>query len=143
YAGGYYGGGRYREYYAYGRGVGFADFPPPVPRPLDRPIGYPYYPSHINPPVVVAKPVVPPSYQPAYLLVHVPANAEVRLDDTPTRQVGAARLFQTPPLTPNVVHIYDVHVRWPEGGRVVEQRKQVTVKAGERSEVSFVNGNGN
>src|SRR5437763_6784079 len=43
YAGGYYGGGRYREYYGYGRGVGFADFPGPIPAPLDRPIGYPIY----------------------------------------------------------------------------------------------------
>jgi len=156
YAGGYYGGSRYRDYYSFGRGVGFADFPGPIPGNLDRPIWdlrNSYVPWH--PPVPPAAVVVPPPpvvvapasravaavNQPAYLLVHVPPAAEVRLDDQPTRQAGADRLFMTPPLTPNVVHLYEVTARWPEGGRMVEQRRQVSVKAGERSEVSFANGN--
>jgi uncharacterized protein (TIGR03000 family) len=147
FAGGYYGGGRYREYYAYGRGIGFADFPGPVPRPLDVPIGYghPLYhrPGAADPPIVIVPPANAAAYQPAYLLVRVPPTAEILLDDAPTRQVGAERLFVTPPLTPGVVHIYDVHVRWQEGGRVVEDRKQVTVRSGEKTEVVFGNGNGN
>src|SRR5262249_37440338 len=34
---GYYGGGRYREYFSYGRGYGLANFPGPLP---NYPSGY-------------------------------------------------------------------------------------------------------
>src|SRR4051794_838257 len=37
---GHYGGGRYREYYGYGRGYGLADHPGPVPPSLVETGGY-------------------------------------------------------------------------------------------------------
>jgi uncharacterized protein (TIGR03000 family) len=126
-AAGYYGGSRYREYYAFGRGYGMANFPGPVPGPLDRPI-YPVRP-------VVAVPVVHAA--PAKLLVRVPEGAEVWLEGVKTTQGGTDRLFASPPLPPDVVHVYEVRARWTEDGRAAEQTQQVLVSGGRVAEVRF------
>jgi uncharacterized protein (TIGR03000 family) len=130
---GYFGGGRYREYYSYGRGYGLANFPGPLP---DYRYGYGPRPLVAYPmPVLPVMPVGPP--QPAYLDVAVPADAELWIDDGSTRQTGPSRAFVTPPLHPGSEFTYQVRARWTDAGGTVDQVRPVAVRAGERVPVEF------
>jgi uncharacterized protein (TIGR03000 family) len=123
---GYYGGGRYREYYSFGRGYGFAEFPDSVPgRWWLRPgRGYTTY----SFPVPVAEPVEPV----ARLEVHVPADADVWLEGSQTRQRGTTRWFVSPALEPGRQYAYEVRFRWLEDGRALERTDTINVRAGDR-----------
>jgi uncharacterized protein (TIGR03000 family) len=146
-AAGYYGGGRYREYYSYGRGYGWANYPGPVPGPVYR---HEY--SSVLPPQRL-RPTAPPPAPPihphltsspggnvAYLAVQVPADAEVWLEGTKTRQSGASRLFVSPPLQAGGHYAYSVRARWTEDGRETEQTQEVVIRPGERASVRFPTG---
>jgi len=139
---GYYGGGRYREYYNFGRGYGLANFPDSLPRyPYADPYGDRVRHVWTSPPAAAA---VDPSVVPAlprepvvYLEVQVPADAEIRLDGTTTKQTGTTRLFVSPPLKAGEEYTYEVRVRWTNNGRAVEQVRQVAVHAGDRLRLTF------
>jgi uncharacterized protein (TIGR03000 family) len=131
---GYYGGGRYTEYYSYGRGIGIANFPDPLP-------GYPYsygpwhgFRSHAAPVVIVD---APPAGLQAAVDVQSPAGAELWIEGVKTEQAGASRSFLSPPLTPGKRYTYEIRARWKEGGREVEQKQEVVIQAGSRVNVSF------
>ena len=144
YSAGYYGGGRYREYYSYGRGYGVANHPGPVTGPGLPPdyrgsVRNPVY-YHAAP---VTKPAPPPIMQGekvAHILVEVPADAEVWIEDQKTQQGGASRWFISPALEANLVYEYRIRARWTEQGQQVEQTQRVRVQAGERPTVSFPTG---
>lgn len=130
----YYGGANYREYYNFGRGFGFADFPGPI---------YP----HVNP--IIRNRKLPPSSMPldyvptshlfpeARFEVHVPGNAEVWLEGQKTKQTGEVRNFISPPLTPGEDFQYTIKARWQEGGKDVEQVQKVVVHSGSKLNVRF------
>jgi uncharacterized protein (TIGR03000 family) len=139
---GYYGGGRYREYYSYGRGFGLANFPGPYPGPIwpsdnhEPPLVDWIHP----PPLSSAHPFLPASPQTdpiAHLVVQVPADAEVWLEGTKTRQSGTTRTFDSPPLTRGADYGYEIRARWKQDGREMEQVQNVVVHAGERLSVTF------
>jgi uncharacterized protein (TIGR03000 family) len=141
---GYYGGGRYREYYNYGRGYGLANYPPPYTGPLawPNPGGFPR-----RPPAVYAWPLpsdsvafapVAPSDTAAHLVVQVPSEAEVWFEDVKTQQTGATRRFVSPPLVPGTDYSYAIRARWTVDGRAVERTKTVVVHAGNQVSVSFL-----
>jgi uncharacterized protein (TIGR03000 family) len=70
--------------------------------------------------------------------VRVPANAEVWIDGTATKQKGETRTFETPAFRPGSSFTYDIRARWTDsGGKVVDQSRQVTLQAGSRSTVDF------
>jgi uncharacterized protein (TIGR03000 family) len=133
---GYYGGGRYREYYNYGRGYGLANFPMPLP-------GDPYlFPFHTY--YRRVHPVLPPpdalvaiSDSTVVVEVRVPADAEVWFDGAKTQQTGPTRTFVSPPLTPGTDYSYTVRVRWNDAGRAKEEAREVEVHAGDRIRVEF------
>jgi uncharacterized protein (TIGR03000 family) len=145
YSASYYGGGSYREYYAFGRGYGVANYP-------DSLVGPGYPPDYRGPQGLAARfsrsaPVVkqepPPIMQGgkvANILVEVPADAEVWIEDHKTQQAGASREFISPPLERNMVYEYRVRARWTEQGQQVEQTQRISVQAGERPTVSFPTG---
>ena len=132
----YYGGSNYREYYNFGRGFGFADFPGMI---------YP----HVNPIVrnrcLPPKPVLPPNfYVPTSHLfpearfeVHVPGDADVWLEGKKTEQTGEVRNFISPPLTPGDSYLYTIRARWQEGGKDVEQVQRLVVHPGSKLNVRF------
>lgn len=143
---GYYGGARYREYYNYGRGYGWANYPGPVPGPLPA--------SQFNfiaitppkrlPPT--APPPAPPDHsvprsttsdKAAYLTVELPADAEVWLEGVKTQQTGVSRLYISPPLSLGNQYAYTIRARWKDEGREVEQSQEVTVHAGVRLIIRF------
>jgi uncharacterized protein (TIGR03000 family) len=145
YSAGYYGGGRYREYYNFGRGYGVANAPGPLtghgPPPdyrgdVRRKAVYDDAPA-------VAKPEPPPIMQGgkvAHLIVEVPADAEVWIENHKTQQGGASRWFVSPALEDNQVYEYRIRARWTEQGQQVEQTQRLSVQAGERATIGFPTG---
>jgi uncharacterized protein (TIGR03000 family) len=139
---GYYGGGRYTEYYSYGRGYGIANYPGPLPGPglppdyrgpMPRP-GTVYYSPSPEPPMAV---MPAPQDSVAQLHVEVPADAEVWIEGQPTKQAGTTRWFVSPPLNKGQQFEYRIRARWTAAGRPVEQTQQITVKAGDSPTVRF------
>jgi uncharacterized protein (TIGR03000 family) len=86
----------------------------------------------------VAKKTEPaPQAQPGQLRVRLPANATLTVNGNPTRQTGAERSFETPPLEPGKPSVYVLRATWVEQGESVSQEKQVSVEAGKVAEVTF------
>jgi uncharacterized protein (TIGR03000 family) len=69
--------------------------------------------------------------------VKVPLEAEIWFDNHKTAQTGTDRRFITPSLDPGRTFTYDVHARWTEGNRPVDQTRKVTVHAGDQLTVDF------
>jgi uncharacterized protein (TIGR03000 family) len=81
-----------------------------------------------------------PAGQQSYLDVRLPAvaaNAEVLVNDAPTRQTGASRLFITPGLDSQKENIYVVKAKWMENGQPVEQTREIKVPPGRTIVVDF------
>lgn len=131
---GYYGGGRYREYYAFGRGYGVADFPPPLPQ---IPYARPYRTYRVSAAAAPVGPAVVDQPARAYIELHVPADAEVWLEGSKTKQSGTSRTFVSPPLSPAQNFGYDLRVRWSDHGRTLEQKRTLTVQAGQHLVLEF------
>lgn len=74
---------------------------------------------------------------PARLIVEVPANAKVFIDDTPTTSNSAVRTFVTPPLDRAKSYAYTVRVEVMRDGEPVSETKTVPVTAGGISRLSF------
>ena len=72
------------------------------------------------------------------LSVRVPdANADVWLDKVETKQRGAVRSFESPPLEAGKTYRYEVVARWTENGRERAESRTVVGKAGETVAVDF------
>ncbi len=71
--------------------------------------------------------------QPATLKITVPqANTRLTIDDTPTRQSGRERLFETPPLKGNKTYKYTIVARWePNNYTKITRTRVVQFQAGE------------
>jgi uncharacterized protein (TIGR03000 family) len=80
----------------------------------------------------------PSAVAPATIDVHVPTNAEVWFDDTPTDQAGEWRTFTSPPLRPDQVFYYKVRARWNDNGKTVEETRMIEVSAGKTTTVDFI-----
>jgi uncharacterized protein (TIGR03000 family) len=76
---------------------------------------------------------------PASIAVSVPADAKVWFDDSPTQQTGAERSFESPPLKLAKTYSYTITAQWRDAdGTDVIQKRQVSVRANESSNVEFV-----
>lgn len=73
-----------------------------------------------------------------HLMAHVPDNAHVWIEGSPTTQRGPIRDFVSPPLTPGKNYLYTIRVDWMEGSKAVSQTKKVLVRAGELHCLSVV-----
>jgi uncharacterized protein (TIGR03000 family) len=71
--------------------------------------------------------------------VRVPANAEIWVNGVKMHLTGASREFVSPPLTPSQVGTYDLRARWEEDGQQVQRTRRVTVRAGDRLSINFIN----
>jgi uncharacterized protein (TIGR03000 family) len=74
----------------------------------------------------------------AIIDVRLPAEAAILFDGRQTSATGPERRFLSPPLTPGKEYVYEVSVRWHEGGREVTRTRSLPVRAGERLNVTFV-----
>jgi uncharacterized protein (TIGR03000 family) len=70
--------------------------------------------------------------------LRVPADALVWINDSKTEQTGALRRFVSPPLAPKQAFLYDIRCQWEQNGRQQEQTRHVTVRAGDRFTLNFL-----
>jgi len=145
-AAGYYGGGRYNEFYNYGRGYGVANYPGPLPGrglPPDY-RGRPMHHGFVDPlppvPAVKASPLLQGD-KVAHIRIEVPAeDAQVWIEDQRTQQAGKSRWFVSPALEKHQQFEYRIRARWTENGQAVEQTQRINVGAGDSVSVGFPTG---
>jgi uncharacterized protein (TIGR03000 family) len=74
---------------------------------------------------------------PARVVVQLPADARLFVDDDPCPLTSAKRSFNTPDLRPGVTYHYTIRAEVTRDGRAVTESKRVTVRAGEETVVEF------
>jgi uncharacterized protein (TIGR03000 family) len=74
----------------------------------------------------------------ALLTMRVPADAELWFGDYKSKQTGAERTFQTPPLEAGAKYTYKVRMRWMEGGKPREITREIDVRAGENRTIDLL-----
>src|SRR5216683_5998307 len=75
--------------------------------------------------------------RPATLLVYLPADAKLTIDDQPTTSTSAVRRFVTPPLEHGKTFYYTMRTQAVRGDQTVTVRQKVQVRAGEETTVSM------
>jgi uncharacterized protein (TIGR03000 family) len=74
---------------------------------------------------------------PARLVVKLPEDARLFVDDDPCPLTSARRAFDTPQLQPGVTYQYTIRAELTRDGRAVKASKRVLVRAGEETIVEF------
>jgi uncharacterized protein (TIGR03000 family) len=112
-------------------GPASATFVPPAPPAVNV-----FPPAGVVIPVpAVTNPIRGPT--PARLLVRLPADARLTIDGEATRSTGQMRRFISPPLAPGQTFRYTLRVEVTRDGKRQGETKEVTVRAGEESEVTL------
>lgn len=75
---------------------------------------------------------------PATIVVSVPENAKLTIDDNATTSTSAQRTFVTPALTAGKSYHYNVKVEYVQDGKPVVATKKVDVVAGNETKVNFI-----
>lgn len=129
FAPGYY----YTSYPGYG--IGGIGYSPPAygyPVPPNAPPG-PLPPGAADPDNLL--PPVPTGT--ARILVRIPTGARLWIDGEATSQKSAQRTFLTPKLESGRTHAYELRARWNQDGRVVEETREIHVRANRTTRVDF------
>lgn len=77
------------------------------------------------------------SEAPATILVRLPADAKLTIDGATTRSTEEVRTFLSPPLQAGKEYQYTLRAEVTRDGKKVERSREVTVRAGQQSEVVF------
>lgn len=77
--------------------------------------------------------------QRARIVVDLPADAKLYVDDHLMKSTSAHRNFHTPELEPGLRYFYDVRIEVLRDGKAVTESKRVVLKAGQEVAVSFTN----
>ncbi|OAI55200.1 hypothetical protein AYO44_00365 [Planctomycetaceae bacterium SCGC AG-212-F19] len=134
YGGGYYGGGCYGcygcmgGYGCYGAGCWGVPVAPAMQMKPAEPV---------PPPKVDGKPGSAAAALQGKLLVELPDDARLFVDEQRIQAPAGRRTFNTPVLTPGQSYYYMVRVEIDINGKTQEETKQVIVRAGQTSEVAF------
>jgi uncharacterized protein (TIGR03000 family) len=109
--------------------------------------GYGYYPYMNLPGIVITNQPAPIAFytastplpeSAALFRVRVPRDAEIWFSGAKTSQTGAYRLFVTLPLAEGQAFQYEICARWQQEGMEVEHDRQVSVHAGDRLTIDFL-----
>jgi uncharacterized protein (TIGR03000 family) len=73
----------------------------------------------------------------ATLVVSLPPDATLTIDDSATQSTSGTRVFTTPPLTPGKVYHYQLKANLQRDGRTVSASQRVEVRAGEETRVAL------
>jgi len=74
---------------------------------------------------------------PATIVVNLPANAKLTVDDYLTTSTASTRTLQTPALPAGQEFRYTLKVEVVRDGKTVTETKQITVRAGQTTESKF------
>jgi uncharacterized protein (TIGR03000 family) len=73
----------------------------------------------------------------ATIVVSLPADATLTVDDNPTTSTSATRVFASPPLQPGKQYTYTLKAEIVRDGQKVVAEKKVPVRAGQESRVTL------
>src|SRR5262249_45141643 len=73
----------------------------------------------------------------AHLLVELPVNAKLYVDDHLMKSTASRRSFVTPELQPGQTYYYVLRAEVDLDGKTVSETKRVTVRAGQQIQASF------
>lgn len=93
----------------------------------------------VTPPAVW---VPPPRGDAAEITVRVPPDAEVWIEGVKMRQQGSIRRFVSPRLASGKTYSYEIRAVWTEKDRPIDQKQEISLRAGDRSSLTFVSGAG-
>src|SRR5262245_14919094 len=74
---------------------------------------------------------------PATLIVSVPANARLLIDDQPTNMTSSQRVFVSPPLERGYDYVYNLKATLPGNGEPASTTRRITVRAGQTVRVNL------
>jgi uncharacterized protein (TIGR03000 family) len=80
---------------------------------------------------------LPASASPATLVVSLPANGRLTINDAGTVSKGERRVFVSPPLEQGFDYYYTLKAEFPSNGAVLSTIRRVSVRAGEQASVTF------
>ncbi len=113
---------------------------PPAVAPTVPPTAPTTKPGEVLPPPSKPGDVKPPeALAPtrARLIVDVPADATLYIDDTAMKTTSEHRAFRTPDLDPGQTYYYEVRVEAQRDGKPVSQTKRVLLHAGQEAHADF------
>jgi uncharacterized protein (TIGR03000 family) len=73
----------------------------------------------------------------ARLIVEVPADSKVYVDDQAMKTPSETRVYQTPDLEPGQIYYYEVRVEMERDGKVISETKRVVLRAGQEVLADF------
>jgi uncharacterized protein (TIGR03000 family) len=73
--------------------------------------------------------------RPARLVVHLPADARLTVNNTPSTQTSSRRIFNSPPLEPGWRYYYTLKAEVVRDGQRLTTTQQVTLQPGRETEV--------
>jgi uncharacterized protein (TIGR03000 family) len=79
---------------------------------------------------------------PATIIVTLPAEAKLLIDDAATTSTTARRVFVSPTLEPGKEYFYNLKVEFVRDGKTLNAAKKVSVTAGNETTVNFENNEG-
>jgi uncharacterized protein (TIGR03000 family) len=79
--------------------------------------------------------VTPPNM--ATVVVNLPADARLFVDNMPITLTGPVRVFRTPPLQPAMSYTYSLRIELDRGGRTHTDSRTVELQPGKTANVSF------
>jgi uncharacterized protein (TIGR03000 family) len=74
---------------------------------------------------------------PATIVVNVPAEAKVTIDDNATTSTGARRVFVSPALQPGQEYHYTLKAEFVRDGKAETRSERIAVKAGQETTVNL------
>ena len=74
---------------------------------------------------------------PATIMVRLPGDARLTIDGASTSSTQEMRTFISPPLQPGKEYQYTLRAEVTRDGKKVERTREVTVRAGQQSQVTF------
>jgi uncharacterized protein (TIGR03000 family) len=75
--------------------------------------------------------------QSAKLVVELPKDAKLYVDDQPLKSASAKRVFRTPELQPGLSYYYMLRAEVVRDGKAVSKEQRVIVRAGDETRASF------
>jgi uncharacterized protein (TIGR03000 family) len=75
---------------------------------------------------------------PATLIVSLPADATLVIDDTATTSTSSERTFVSPTLNPGIDYNYTLKAEVMRDGKKVQVAEKITVRAGEETRVTLL-----
>jgi uncharacterized protein (TIGR03000 family) len=73
----------------------------------------------------------------AKLLIELPANAKLFIDDKPVKTALGVQLLDTPALQPDTVYFYIVRVEMMRDGQPLSETRRILVRAGQVARTEF------